>query len=464
MEDKGAQPAQEQQARRAKFQATPQPSPQGGFSTGWMAGVEQATGHRNMLPLIELRWIAVVGQITTIHIVTFVFGIVLPLAQMYGVLLCLIAFNIISHRRWRSRRAPSNWEMFLALLVDVASLTAQLYFSGGATNPFAFLYLLQVVLSAVLLRAWSTWTIVAITIACLGGLSLFSKPLTLPLDEGQSFPALYIQGMLICFALNAVLLVMLIRRITGNLRERDGQIASLRQRAVEEEHIVRMGLLASGAAHELGTPLATVSVILGDWRRAPELSGSKELLEDIQEMEAQLQRCKAIVSGVLRAAGKTRGESSTKAMISTFLDSLAKEWQETRSPADFAFENKLYHDFTIVYDSTLKQMIINVLDNALEASPHWVRFEAAREGDMLKLVVRDDGPGFPADMLDRFGTPYQSSKSRPGRGLGLFLVVNVARALGGKASARNRHEGGAAVEIALPLAAITLDEEARHAV
>jgi two-component system, sensor histidine kinase RegB len=445
-------------------QTGPQPEANGGFAAGWMAGVEQATGHRNMLPLIELRWIAVVGQITTIHLVSFVFGIGLPLMQMYGVLLCLIAFNIISHWRWRTRRAASNWEMFLALLVDVASLTAQLYFSGGATNPFAFLYLLQVVLSAVLLRAWSTWTITAITIACLAGLSLFSEPLSLPLDPGQSFSDLYIQGMLVCFALNAVLLVMLVRRITSNLRERDQQLASLRQRAAEEEHIVRMGLLASGAAHELGTPLATVSVILGDWRRARELQGHAELQEDIQEMEAQLQRCKAIVSGVLRAAGRTRGESSTKAMISAFLSGLAKEWQETRAPLKFDFDNRLYHDFTIVYDSTLKQMIINVLDNAHEASPDWVRFEAAREGDMLKLVIEDAGPGFPADMLERFGTPYQSSKGRPGRGLGLFLVVNVARALGGKAVARNRPEGGAAVDIVLPLASITLDEEVRHAV
>ncbi|NEX59968.1 ATP-binding protein [Noviherbaspirillum galbum] len=435
-----------------------------GFSASWMAGVEQAAGHRNMLPLIELRWVAVVGQVTTINIVTLVFGITLPLLQMYGVLACLIAFNIFSHRRWRSRRAASNREMFLALLVDVASLTAQLYFSGGVTNPFAFLYLLQVVLSAVLLRAWSTWTITAITICCLGGLSVFSTPLELPLDAGQSFPALYIEGMLICFALNAVLLVMLVRRIIGNLRERDEQLAALRQRAAEEEHIVRMGLLASGAAHELGTPLATVSVILGDWRRLPELQGKQDLQEDIAEMEAQLQRCKAIVSGVLRAAGKTRGESSSKAMISRFLEDLAKEWRDTRSPRKFAFENRLYHDFAMVYDSTLKQMIINVLDNALEASPEWVRFEAAREADTLKLRVEDAGPGFPPDMLERFGTPYQSSKGRPGRGLGLFLVVNVARALGGKATARNRPEGGAVVEIALPLAAITLEQEARHAV
>lgn len=417
-----------------------------------------------MLPLIELRWIAIVGQITTINIVTVVFEIALPLVQMYGVLLVLGAFNLISYRRWRSRRTASNWEMFLALLVDVASLTAQLHFSGGVTNPFAFLYLLQVVLSAVLLRAWSTWTIVAITLSCLVGLSWFSRPLDLLIAEGQLFPILYIEGLLICFALNAILLVMLIRRITGNLRERDMQLAALRQRAAEEEHIVRMGLLASGAAHELGTPLATVSVILGDWRRLPELQERKDLQEDIEEIEIQLQRCKSIVSDVLRAAGKPRGESSSKALIFSFLQSLINDWKQTRSPPSFEFENRLNHDFTIIYDSTLKQMILNVLDNALEASPHWIRFETFQENGLLKLIVQDAGPGFTQEMLERFGQPYQSSKRRSGRGLGLFLVVNVARALGGKAVASNRPEGGAQVEITLPLSAITLDEETRYAI
>lgn len=431
--------------------------------SSWTAGLEQATGHRNMLALIELRWVAVVGQFTTINIVTAVFDIALPLAQMYSVLAILIAFNFLSYYRWRSTRAVSNWEMFLAMLVDVASLTAQLHFSGGVTNPFAFLFLLQIVLSAVLLRAWSTWTIVVVTLACLTGLTNFSEPLDLLIKEGQLFPILYIEGLIICFALNAVLLVLLIRRIIGNLRERDMQLAALRQRAAEEEHIVRMGLLASGAAHELGTPLATMSVILGDWRRLPELQERKDLQEDIVEIEIQLQRCKAIVSDVLRAAGKPRSESSSKALIFSFLHSLVNDWKQTRSPPSFEFENRLDHDFTIIYDSTLKQMILNVLDNALEASPQWLRFEVSRENGMLRLVVQDAGAGFTQEMLERFGQPYQSSKGRTGRGLGLFLVVNVARALGGKAVASNLHERGAQVEIILPLSAMTLDEETRYA-
>jgi two-component system, sensor histidine kinase RegB len=237
----------------------------------------------------------------------------------------------------------------------------------------------------------------------------------------------------------------------------------LRQRAAEEEHIVRMGLLASGAAHELGTPLATLSVILGDWRRVPELRNNPELTGEISEMETQLQRCKAIVSGILLAAGEARGESSRRTTIRTFVDQLAAEWRSSRPVQVFDYQNRLVQDLPVVLDSTLKQMIFNVLDNALEASPGWVAMEAGREGDTLVLSVSDAGPGFTPEMLAHFGKPYQSTKDNPGHGLGLFLVVNVSRALGGIVSASNRAEGGARVQLTLPLSAVTLAKEDRSA-
>ena len=426
------------------------------------SNTESPVGHENMLQLIQLRWLAVFGQITTISVATLGFDIRLPLPQMIAVLACLIAFNLGSHLRWHEQRVVTNSELFFALLVDVASLTAQLYFSGGTTNPFAFLYLLQVILSAVLLKAWTTWVFVVITSACLASLSLFSEPL--PLNDGHNFPALYIYGTLICFVLNASLLVFFITRINRNVRAGDAQLARLRQRAAEEEHIVRMGLLASGAAHELGTPMATMSVILGDWKHMPEFSRNAELLEEIGEMQVQLQRCKAIVSGILLSAGEARGEASGKTTIITFLDDLVEEWHSSRPVVSFAYDNRIRQDLPVVFESTLKQMIFNVLDNALEASPQWLSFEAMREAGTLKLAVTDAGPGFAPAMLAHFGKPYQSSKGRPGGGLGLFLVVNVARTLGGTVAARNRPEGGAIVELTLPLSAISLEEESQHAI
>jgi two-component system sensor histidine kinase RegB len=422
------------------------------------ASVDDAAGVENMQQLIQLRWIAVVGQIVTIAVAHWGFGIALPLEQMLGVLAFLAAFNLASQLRWKVHGDVANGELFLALLVDVAMLTAQLFLSGGASNPFVFLYLLQVIIGAVLLEPWSTWTMVGVTSLCFAGLALFSGPLELPVSNGH-LPGPYVLGVLTCFALNAALLVVFITRIGRNLRGRDARLADLRQRAAEEEHIVRMGLLASGAAHDLGTPLATLSVILGDWRRLPHFSSDPELLDEVSEMQAQVQRCKTILSGILLAAGEARGESSVETTVSTFLDDLAEEWRATRPVFEFDYENRFGHDLAMVSDSALKQAVCNVLDNALEASPHWVRLEATHVADTLRLTVSDDGPGFAPELLADFGKAYVSTKGRPEGGLGLFLVVNVTRTLGGNVRVRNRPEGGAVVTLSLPLAAIILDEE-----
>lgn len=421
------------------------------------AGVEYAAGHQNMMQLIQLRWIAVVGQMATIIAAIYLYDIRLPLVPMLQVLACLMAFNVASHLRWHEVRHVRNTELFMALLVDVAILTSQLYLSGGATNPFAFLYLLQVILSAVLLAPAFAWTFVLITAACLAGLSRNHLPLPLDVEHEGGVLSLYVQGMLICFMLNAALLVFFITRIMDNLRAGDAQLANLRQRAAEEEHVVRMGLLASGAAHELGTPLATLSVILGDWKRMPEFGRNPELLEEIGEMQTQLQRCKAIVSGILMSAGEARGESSVKTTLATFLDELAHEWRTTRPIQHFFYFNRIGDDLPVVFDETLKQMICNVLDNALEASPVRVELEAARDDGHLILRVTDTGPGFDPAILAQLGKPYNSTKGKPGSGLGLFLVVNVARTLGGTVGARNRDEGGAEVVIRLPLPSIVLE-------
>ncbi|MFJ9449042.1 ATP-binding protein [Herbaspirillum sp. NPDC101397] len=424
---------------------------------------DRAAGHKNMLQLIQLRWIAVFGQITTIIVVIFGFDIHLPLPHMLEVLACLIAFNIGSHLRWHERPFVTNRELFLALLVDVATLTAQLYLSGGASNPFAFLYLLQVILSAVLLEAWSTWTIVCITGLCFAGLSQFFMPLSLPPDHDEGLFSLYVEGMLISFLLIAALLAIFITRISSNRRAGDAQLAALRQRAAEEDHIVRMGLLASGAAHELGTPLATLAVILGDWKRMPEFSSNPVLIEEISEMQVQLQRCKTIVSGILLSAGEARGESSVKTTLNTFLGDIADEFRATRPIVAFDYQNHIEQDMPVAFDSALKQMICNVLDNALEASPRWLSFTAVRDGDELVLSVDDTGPGFVPSMLDQIGKPYQSTKAKTGGGLGLFFVVNVARKLGGAVTAHNRaengHVAGATVRLTLPLSAISLEAD-----
>jgi len=430
--------------------------------------VYTAVGLKNLHQLIQLRWIAVIGQILTIEIAYYSLQLPLPLTQLLTAVACLAVFNVVSFIRWkigkRKNLGVSTSELFLALLVDVAVLTVQLYLSGGIGNPFVFLYLLQITLGAVLLPGVWIWAMAAITALCFALLTQYALPLSLPTHflSGflQYFPSPYVIGLLLCFLLNAALVVIFMQRITDNLHQHDVQLSAIRQRAAEKEHIVRMGLLASGAAHELGTPLSTLAVILGDWQRDATLMQDSALQEDIQEMQNQLQRCKKIVSGILLSTGEARGEASTQTTVCQFLDALARNWHATRTIDNFVYENHFGTDCPMIADTILEQMVFNVLDNAREASPDWVGLRAERdaEHDLLCITVRDRGAGFHPTMLEQLGIPYQSSKADPGHGLGLFLAVNVARTLGGSVQARNCRSGGAAISIHLPLAAITLRE------
>jgi two-component system sensor histidine kinase RegB len=194
----------------------------------------------------------------------------------------------------------------------------------------------------------------------------------------------------------------------------------------------------------------------------PEFRDNPDLREEIAEMQTQLKRCKAIVSGILLSAGNARGESAVRTTLHTFLDGLLEDWEERHQVATLAYDNRIQDDIPVAFDSALKQTIDNLLDNAHEASPDWVGLEARVEDDTLRLVVRDRGPGFAPAMLAQFGKPYQSTKNRPGGGVGLFLVVNVARTLGGGVNARNREEGGAEVTLTIPLASIALSGEGEH--
>jgi len=417
---------------------------------------ERRAGRANLRQLIELRWLAAGGQLATVVVVHVGLSITLPWAEMMSLLGILVAFNLFSIWRSKLTQPVSQIELCIALLVDVGVLTGQLYLAGGSDNPFIYLYLLQVAVASVLLRPAFLMAVMLSAVSGFVVLTQWHRPLLLDESSPTTLSPSYLGGLLLCFLLNVALLSVFIVRINRNLRQRDAELAELQQRAAEEVHIVRMGLLASGAAHELGTPLATLSVILGDWAHMAPFAAEPELREEIEEMQRQILRCKAIVTGILMSAGEMRGEAPRLTTLQAFTDGLAKAWRSAHPGADLALRNKDLPEVEIISDSALQQVVANLLDNALEAAPGMPLTLVAQcpDDETLCLSVRDNGPGFDGERLKHFGEPYQSSKGQPGRGMGLFLSVNVARTLGGRLEARNREGGGAEVVLTLPLASL----------
>ena len=419
---------------------------------------QETANRRNLRLLIQLRWLAVAGQVATILLVHFVMGIRLPVFWLLIAPAGLALVNLVSVPLTQRRDAISDQELMLALLADVAALTWQLFLTGGAANPFVALYLLQVVLGAVLLAPVYAWSLIGVTSLCFAGLGVFNRPLNLPPDSEDALLSLYMQGSLICFLLMAVLLVLFMTRINDNLRARDAYVADVRQQATEQDHIVRMGLLASGAAHELGTPLASLSVILSDWRRMPMLKADADLKQDMDVMQAEVERCKAIVTGILMSAGEARGQAPTRTTMGRFLDEVVQGWSVRDARVRVEVTAWTGPDPSIIADPALRQVFGVLFDNAVEAGARRIFVSPVVRDGQLEFAIRDNGPGFPATILERLGKPYNSTKDRPGAGLGLFLLVNVMRSLGGAVEASNPPAGGGEVRLILPIAALAPQE------
>lgn len=409
----------------------------------------QNTNRQNLLQLLWLRAIAICGQIITILFVNYFLKISLPLTAMFSVVLILTILSCVSFYRYKSQKNISDKSLFFELLFDVSALTTQLYFSGGISNPFISLFLLQVIISAILLRPIYAWLIGFMSIACYLWLSINFRELHAFHHHGESGDLfnLHLQGMLISYIFAAILLLIFVTKINKNLKARDQNISLLKQQSLEKEQVIRMGLLATGAAHELSTPLSTISVIINDWK---EIDLSKEeLKKDAKIIEVQLQRCKKIITEILSISKNDRAEQARIASAKTIFDDLINDWKIFRKP-----ENLIYHfhsedEKKIILDDILIQAFFNIFDNALEESPSWISINIRLTKTEVIITVKDRGKGFEQEILNKIGQPNNSAKN--GNGIGLFLAVKSLQHVEGKLKIENLPNLGAKVEVIIPL-------------
>lgn len=245
---------------------------------------------KNLLQLLKLRTIAIIGQILTILFTHYTLGFALPLSEMFTVLALISGISLF---RFFQKKVTDR-TIFIELIFDIIALTAQLYFSGGASNPFISLFLLQVIIGAILLEKFYPWLIALITVGCYIWLGFYNHGLEQQHHHhhGDAF-GLHLQGMLISYILAAILLLVFITQMSKNLRERD--------------QMMRLAMLATSAAHELGTPLTTISVVVGDWQK---IVNDQNLKKDIELINSQLDRCKKIISSILSESGNKRVEDA----------------------------------------------------------------------------------------------------------------------------------------------------------
>ncbi|HMX15839.1 MAG TPA: sensor histidine kinase, partial [Rhodocyclaceae bacterium] len=249
--------------------------------------------------LYGLRWWFLAGAAAAVVAVPALLGIPLPLLPLLAILALLAAFNGAVARRVRKPADATPGEVASQLAVDVVGLAGLLFFTGGATNPLISLLLPPVAFAAMALPGRLVAFVVALGVAAYSLLMVAFVPLALP-DPGKA-AALHLAGMWLTFVLSAAMLGWLILRMTASIRERDARLAEARETALRNERVVALGALAAGAAHELGTPLATMAIVAG------ELEGDRRLPADMREdvalLRQQVGACKAIISGMAARGG-----------------------------------------------------------------------------------------------------------------------------------------------------------------
>jgi two-component system sensor histidine kinase RegB len=408
--------------------------------------------------LIGLRYVVVALLAIAVLIVPVVAGTPVPWVPVSAGLTALLLVNAVVHRRVSTRQPVSEQELFASFVVEVLALTGLLYFVGGSTSPLVSLYLLPLTVAANLLRRRHTWILTLLAALCYSVLLVLFVPVEPHVDHGGAPPAQFsrhVLGMWGIFIVSAALIAHYVSSLAQSLRERDRQLAQAREEALRNERIVALGVLSAGAAHELGTPLATMSVLAEDMARRH--SRHAELAADVADLQTEIAHCKRILNALTQATGSARGEGGGPQCADRFLEGAIDRWQLVRPTGRAAL---VWRDSspapTLVADRTLEQALHNLLNNAADASPDGFEVAGRTEGRNVVIEILDRGPGLTGESQARAGELFFSTKgSEGGKGIGLFLANATIERYGGSVRLFNRSEGGCCTRITLPFLADT---------
>lgn len=381
------------------------------------------------------------------------YGLPLRVLPLVVILLVLAVYNLWIYLRISRGGSFTDRGFFVQMLVDVVALSGILYYSGGASNPFVFFFLLPLTITATVLPRRYTWAMALITACCYTALLFASARVPDFMHHmGPAFGNLHVTGMWIGFVVIAGLIAHFVAAMAETLRERDQVLAEARERALRDERVLAMGTLAAGAAHELSTPLATMNIVTGELLAQYPAERERGLHAQLRILQDQIARCKEALSVISASAGAARAEAGTRAALDDYVADTVAGVERLRPGARIAVVAETSGPAPEIFvERTLTQAILNILHNAVDASPAAVTVRFGWDEAQVRILVEDRGGGISADALDHPGT----SSKEGGLGLGLFLSRTAIAQCGGSLSLRNQR-GGAVVSVTLPLAALSV--------
>jgi two-component system sensor histidine kinase RegB len=399
-------------------------------------------GRVRVRTLVYTRWIAVLGQLSTVLVVDKGMDIEVPLIPLLLGVACSAALNIwvIVQRGlsgWHSDRSAAGF-----LTYDILQLSGMLYLTGGLANPFAVLFLVPVTISATILSLGSTLGLGLLTFVCVSFLSIVHRPLPWP-DEDLLLPPIYMLGIWISISLGMAFLIFYAWRVAEEARRMSDALSETQFALSREQEMSSLGALAAAAAHELGTPLGTIALVTKEL--AGEFPKDSEEGREIALLTGQIDRCRDILARLI----KNPRQQVDATMSQLSMDALATFIAERhkRDSVEISVAGAGDGRPPLVNQTAeLVQGLGNFIDNAADFASKRVEIEIEWDEQDVRLTISDDGPGFPAGVLGLLGDPYISTRSRSGRmGLGVFVSKTLLERTGANIRFSNRSIASGAV-------------------
>lgn len=431
----------------------------------------RAEGRIRSRTLVLIRWIAIAGQTGAVLFVHWWLNYSIPFGWCLIVIAASAWLNVFLLIRDTAPKRLDDQEAGLYLAYDILQLGALFYLTGGIENPFMLLFLVPVTISATILTLTNTVALGVLSVACVSLLSIYHLPLPWG-PEGIALPALYNIGNYVAVVLGTIFLGVYAWRISDEGRRLQDALAATQMALSREQKMSALGGLAAAAAHELGTPLGTITLIARELRQ--EL-GEGEYGDDFDLLVDQANRCREILSGFSKQP--EQGDMHYQQIL---FEALAEEAAEPYKmqgkvldmallpPEGESADEQPY----IRREPEIVHGLGNFVENAVDFAKSRVRVEVSWTDQHLRIRVMDDGPGFPVDILDRIGDPYVSTRGRDdraskpqkslhdgtagheGMGLGVFIAKTLLERTGAKVKFMNGKDEGAVVAVTWPRAVL----------
>jgi two-component system sensor histidine kinase RegB len=410
--------------------------------------------------ILRLRWLAVLGQLAAIFVVVQGLNFDLPIVPCVTIVGLSALLNLTLQVAFdpMQRLEPVYAAALLAL--NIAELAGLLYFTGGLQNPFSFLFLAPVLISATALPIRLTIALGLLAVACASALGFFHLPLPWESDEPLELPPIYLFGVWLSIMVAIGVTSLYAFQVTEEARKLSDALAATELVLTREQHLTQLDGLAAAAAHELGTPLSTIFLIARELENTVQntIQDNGALAGDLKTLREQAQRCRDILAKITQLS--STGAPFDRMPLSTLIEETVAPHRDfgiaikVRIAVAGAAEPVGMRNPAILYG------VGNILENAVDFARATVEVNAWWNTETVEIVISDDGPGIAPDVLKRIGEPYLSRRrsaddaqgERSGLGLGVFIARTLLERTGAKVSFTNRTfpDHGAVVQIVWP--------------